>query len=72
MQLCNYCSSLYISVPHYVSLSLCLSTCLQGKSDMDKYGKAIQLKGCIDKVRKDYTKKIKQEVRTTPYCTVLV
>ena len=39
---------------------------------MDKYGKAIQLKGCIDKVRKDYTKKIKQEVRTTPYCTVLV
>ena len=40
---------------------LAASSSFKGKSDMDKYGKAIQLKSCIDKVRRDYTKKIKQE-----------
>jgi DNA topoisomerase-1 len=40
---------------------LAASSSFKGKSDMDKYGKAIQLKSCIDKVRRDYTKKIKNE-----------
>lgn len=44
----------------YVMLSA--SSSFKGKSDMDKYGKAIRLKGCIHKVRKDYTEKIKSKV----------
>lgn len=43
----------------YVMLSA--SSSFKGKSDLDKYGKAIQLKACIGKVRNDYTKKIRQD-----------
>eukprot|EP01036_Dinobryon_divergens_P022918 gene22918-31222_t len=43
----------------YVMLSA--SSTFKGKSDQDKYSKAIMLKGCIHKVRSDYTKKIKQD-----------
>jgi len=43
----------------YVMLSA--SSSFKGKSDMDKYSKAIKLKGCIHKVRSDYTAKIKQK-----------
>ena len=37
---------------------LAASSSFKGKSDRDKYGKAIQLAGCIDSVRKDYRSKI--------------
>ena len=40
----------------YVMLSA--SSSFKGKSDRDKYGKAIELSRCIDKVRKDYKAKI--------------
>jgi len=40
----------------YVMLSA--SSSFKGKSDRDKYGKAINLYHCIDKVRKDYKSKI--------------
>lgn len=38
---------------------LAASSSFKGKSDMLKYQKAIDLKGCIHKVRKDYTSKIR-------------
>lgn len=38
---------------------LAASSSFKGKSDMLKYQKAIDLKGCIHKVRKDYTTKIR-------------
>jgi DNA topoisomerase-1 len=41
---------------------LAASSSFKGKSDQDKYSKAIRLKGCIHKVRKDYTTKIKSKV----------
>jgi DNA topoisomerase I len=41
---------------------LAASSSFKGKSDMDKYGKAIKLKACIHKVRKDYTAKINSSV----------
>lgn len=44
----------------YVMLSA--SSSFKGKSDMEKYTKAIRLKSCIDKIRKDYTKKIHSKV----------
>lgn len=37
---------------------LAASSSFKGKSDQDKYQKAIRLKSCIDKVRRDYTKRI--------------
>ena len=37
---------------------LAASSSFKGKSDREKYGKAIQLAGCIDTVRKDYRNKI--------------
>lgn len=40
----------------YVMLSA--SSSFKGKSDREKYGKAIQLKHCIHNVRKDYNEKI--------------
>ena len=40
---------------------LAASSSFKGKSDMEKYEKAIRLKSCIDKVRKDYTAKIKSK-----------
>ena len=40
---------------------LAASSSFKGQSDVDKYGKAIKLKSCIHKVRKDYTEKIKQK-----------
>lgn len=39
---------------------LAASSSFKGKSDRDKYGKAIKLKTHIDKIRADYTSKIKQ------------
>lgn len=41
---------------------LAASSSFKGKSDTDKYQKAIRLKGCISKVRKDYRSKIKSSV----------
>ena len=38
---------------------LAASSSFKGVSDMEKYGKAIRLKGCIDMIRNDYTKKIR-------------
>jgi DNA topoisomerase-1 len=38
---------------------LAASSSFKGKSDVEKYSKAIRLKSCIGKVRKDYTEKIK-------------
>eukprot|EP01041_Mallomonas_annulata_P002032 gene2032-3949_t len=43
----------------YKYVMLAASSSFKGKSDMEKYTKAINLKNHIDKVRKDYTKKIK-------------
>jgi DNA topoisomerase-1 len=45
----------------YVMLSA--SSTFKGKSDQDKYGLAIQLKGCIDDVRKDYIANLDSTVR---------
>ena len=45
----------------YVMLSA--SSSFKGKSDMDKYGKAIRLKHCIDTVRKDYINNIRSKDR---------
>eukprot|EP01039_Chlorochromonas_danica_P009197 gene9197-10157_t len=42
----------------YVMLSA--SSSFKGKSDLDKYNKAIKLKTCIHRVRADYTAKIRQ------------
>lgn len=42
---------------------LAASSSFKGKSDMDKYTKAIKLKGCIHKVREDYTSKIRAKDR---------
>lgn len=39
---------------------LAASSSFKGKSDRDKYGKAIKLLSCIDTVRNFYTAKIKQ------------
>ena len=41
---------------------LAASSSFKGKSDMEKYSKAISLKGCIHKIRNDYTTKIKSKV----------
>lgn len=38
---------------------LAASSSFKGKSDVEKYSKAIRLKSCIGKVRKDYIEKIK-------------
>ena len=52
---------------------LAASSSFKGQSDVDKYSKAIKLKGCIDKVRRDYTKKIKQsEVSERVVVNILV
>jgi DNA topoisomerase I len=48
---------------------LAASSSFKGKSDTDKYQKAIRLKGCIAKVRKDYKAKIKSAV--SPSSTAL-
>lgn len=40
---------------------LAASSSFKGKSDMDKYTKAIKLKSCIHKVRADYTAKLKDK-----------
>ena len=39
-------------------MMLAASSSFKGKSDMNKYNKAMALKGNIDKIRKDYTKKL--------------
>ena len=44
----------------YVMLSA--SSSFKGKSDLEKYQKAIRLKSCIQSIRKDYTKKINSKV----------
>lgn len=41
---------------------LAASSSFKGKSDLEKYAKAIRLKGCITTIRKDYTTKIKSKV----------
>lgn len=41
---------------------LAASSSFKGKSDMEKYDKAIELKGCIEKIRADYKSKIKSSV----------
>jgi DNA topoisomerase I len=40
---------------------LAASSSFKGKSDQEKYGKAIRLKGCIGSIRKNYTSKIKSK-----------
>ncbi len=42
---------------------LAASSSFKGKSDQEKYDKAIKLRSCIDKIRKDYTTKLKDTVR---------
>jgi DNA topoisomerase I len=39
-------------------MMLAAQSSFKGKSDCDKYGKAMRLKGCIDKIRSDYKKNI--------------
>lgn len=43
---------------------LAASSSFKGKSDLEKYDTAIRLKGCIGKVRKDYTAKIASKDRS--------
>eukprot|EP01038_Epipyxis_sp_PR26KG_P006716 gene6716-9209_t len=40
---------------------LAASSSFKGKSDLEKYAKAIRLKKCIEKVRRDYTEKLKSQ-----------
>jgi len=42
-------------------VQLAASSSFKGKSDLEKYEKAIRLKHCIGKVRKDYTTKLKSK-----------
>jgi len=42
---------------------LAASSSFKGKSDQEKYGKAIRLKSCIASIRKNYTSKIKSKDR---------
>ena len=56
----------------YVMLSA--SSSFKGKSDLEKYQKAIELKGCIHKIRADYTSKIKSSVSfyfLFPFCILI-
>ena len=41
-------------------VQMAASSSFKGQSDMDKYSKAIKLRLHIDRVRKDYTSKIRQ------------
>ena len=41
---------------------LAASSSFKGKSDLEKYQTAIRLKGCISKVRRDYTAKLRSKV----------
>jgi hypothetical protein len=41
---------------------LAASSSFKGKSDQDKYATAIRLKGCIDKIRKDYIENLDNPV----------
>lgn len=56
--LCNWQENVN-EMTKYVQLSA--SSSFKGKSDLDKYDTAIRLKGCIGKVRRDYTQKIKSK-----------
>lgn len=49
--LCNWTENVQ-NQSKYVQLAA--SSTFKGKSDQDKYGTAIQLRGCIDEVRKNY------------------
>mmetsp|Transcript_10338 Transcript_10338/g.10407 ORF Transcript_10338/g.10407 Transcript_10338/m.10407 type:complete len:829 (+) Transcript_10338:118-2604(+) len=49
----------------YKYVMLAASSSFKGKSDMEKYSKAILLTKHIEKVRKDYTKKIKSQDAAT-------
>ena len=40
---------------------LAASSSFKGKSDQEKYGTAIRLRGCIDEVRRDYTSRIRSK-----------
>ena len=37
---------------------LAAQSSFKGKSDRNKYGKAMRLKGCIEKIRSDYKKNL--------------
>jgi len=53
----------------YRYVMLAAQSSFKGKSDRDKYEKAMRLKGCIGKIRADYTKNLKSKVtpcRTHP------
>lgn len=58
--LCNWSENVQ-NQSKYVMLAA--SSSFKGKSDMEKYDKAIELKGCIGKIRADYTAKIKSSDR---------
>jgi DNA topoisomerase-1 len=58
--LCNWSENVQ-NQSKYVMLAA--SSSFKGKSDMEKYDKAIELKGCIGKIRADYTSKIKSTDR---------
>lgn len=53
--LCSWNENVQNSVKYVM---LAASSSFKGKSDREKYGKAIQLKNCIHKVRRDYNDKI--------------
>lgn len=59
--LCSWNENVLNSIKYVM---LAASSSFKGKSDTDKYQKAIRLKGCIHKVRKDYTQKLKSSVST--------
>lgn len=51
-------------------MMLAASSSFKGKSDMAKYDKAMKLKGFIEKIRADYTKKLSSsDPRTKQVCT---
>ena len=52
-----WCGIMFLGVCCFVSryVMLAAQSSFKGKSDRDKYEKAMRLKGCIDKIRDDYT-----------------
>lgn len=46
-------------------MMLAASSSFKGKSDMAKYDKAMKLKGFIEKIRADYTKKLNSADKRT-------
>lgn len=66
--LCSWQENVQNSIKYVM---LAASSSFKGKSDLEKYERAIALKGCIGTVRKVYATKIKSKVTDPIHCTLL-